>query len=312
MGRRTNDFEIPVLSNEIEKKCQIALNSIEIVRRHKWHSVITKHKNIWDEWYRNHRYVDDLAKNGENQWEWHPYESPVFWEQVTNKTMPKLYTYLNAIILAIEASGYTVSDDFYAIFGEDKVKFGAFETRVRIPHEPVGYEKTWIREHPNQSYGGPSMRKYDYQRNGELNFYIHRTERCFYKRPVIVSELEFASPQEFISEVIKELFFAIPSVHAERMQREESERQYREKEEARRRREELIRVEKKKVSELTQMVSDFVVARNIRLFLDVLETKSELSDEERNWIEWARNKADWIDPILKKEDPILGKYESRQ
>ena len=50
------------------------------------------------------------------------------------------------------------------------------------------------------------------------------------------------------------------------------------------------------------------MACNIRTYVAAVESKPDLSDEEREWIVWAREKADWIDPMIRKEDPILGKF----
>ncbi len=108
--------------------------------------------------------------------------------------------------------------------------------------------------------------------------------------------------------MIDEIFHAIPYVKEERLEREERERKYREEEERRIRRQELIRNEKRKVYELTENTNNYVMACNIRAYAADVESKPDLSEEEKEWVVWAREKADWIDPMIKKEDAILGKY----
>ena len=112
----------------------------------------------------------------------------------------------------------------------------------------------------------------------------------------------------FLSPSIDELFHAVPYVREERLEREERERRYREEEERRARRQELIRNEKRKVYELTENTNNYVLACNIRAYAAAVESKPDLSEEEKEWVLWAREKADWIDPMIKKEDAILGKY----
>ena len=297
------------LSDELEEKCNKAASSVEIVARRKWHPVIEKHRAVFSEWAKENRWTDDLAKHGEKQWEWHPYHSPELWEQITLKTIPKFHLLANAIILALESVGCSVTDDFYALIGEEKIKFGAYETRERVLHEPVGYEKKWIQEHPGQEYDGPSMRKYDYRRNGELNFYIHRTFRGYYHVPEIVQEKRFDNQTDFVSAIVRELFHAVPYVRKERLEWEEEERKRNEAHERWVRKNELISSEKKRVYELKMKTDDFVLANSIRAMIVAFESKQDLSDEEKEWILWAKGKADWIDPTIRKVDDILGEFK---
>ena len=97
--------------------------------------------------------------------------------------------------------------------------------------------------------------------------------------------------------MLDELFHAVPYVREERLEREERERRYREEEERRARRQ-----------ELTENTNNYVMACNIRAYAAAVESKPDLSEEEKEWVVWAREKADWIDPMVKKEDAILGKY----
>lgn len=54
-------------------------------------------------------------------------------------------------------------------------------------------------------------------------------------------------------------------------------------------------------------------AEEIRKFADCVESRNnEITDiEERkklsNWLKFARDKADWLDPLIEKKDEILGK-----
>jgi len=115
-----------------------------------------------------------------------------------------------------------------------------------------------------------------------------------------------------VSAVITEIFNAVPFVREERLEIEERERKYREEHEQRIRKEEMIRLEKSRVKELAENANDFILAKSIRSYVAAVEAKPDLTDEEREWIVWARDKADWIDPTIRKEDPILGKFRTKQ
>lgn len=86
-----------------------------------------------------------------------------------------------------------------------------------------------------------------------------------------------------------------------------------EEEERQRRLERMRKGELEEVKLLEQVVSDWDKAQKIRMFTDCMEKALiEVTDEVKKekllkWLEWARNKADWLDPLIAKEDVLLGK-----
>jgi hypothetical protein len=54
----------------------------------------------------------------------------------------------------------------------------------------------------------------------------------------------------------------------------------------------------------------------LRQYLDVVEkrakTEGKIDDHFVHWIEWARAKADWYDPLLNREDELLGFFELKK
>lgn len=77
--------------------------------------------------------------------------------------------------------------------------------------------------------------------------------------------------------------------------------------------EQMRKGELEEVRLLEQAASDWHKAELIRRFADCLEGKvNEVTDEEKRdklfrWVKWARDKADWLDPLTAKEDELLGK-----
>ena len=55
-------------------------------------------------------------------------------------------------------------------------------------------------------------------------------------------------------------------------------------------------------------------ANRLRGFIAAVEDRAhrdgELTQEKQQWIEWAKAKADWIDPRVRRSDPILDAPES--
>lgn len=66
---------------------------------------------------------------------------------------------------------------------------------------------------------------------------------------------------------------------------------------------------------LQQAASDWDQAQKIRAFIDVMQSKvNQIEDEQKrkevcNWIKWALDKADWLDPLIEKDDELLGRSE---
>ncbi|WP_102398913.1 hypothetical protein [Haloimpatiens massiliensis] len=77
--------------------------------------------------------------------------------------------------------------------------------------------------------------------------------------------------------------------------------------------EEMKKAELVKIAGLEDMIADWDKARKMREFADRLEkniTGSIDSNEKTeivSWIKWIRDKADWFDPLVSREDELLGK-----
>lgn len=73
------------------------------------------------------------------------------------------------------------------------------------------------------------------------------------------------------------------------------------------------KAELEKFSQLENLISDWDKAQKIREFADTLEKNMTAlvgqDDIERFllYVNWIRDKADWIDPTISKEDEVFGK-----
>ena len=71
----------------------------------------------------------------------------------------------------------------------------------------------------------------------------------------------------------------------------------------------LVPREDYRISTLNCGEEDFAVACKIRKYIEAVSSKPNLTDEDKKWIEWAKNKADWYDPTVKLNDDLLGERE---
>jgi hypothetical protein len=71
--------------------------------------------------------------------------------------------------------------------------------------------------------------------------------------------------------------------------------------------------ELKKFKGLLTSTRRFVVAQRIREYLDSIEQKAAkgggLTEELQRWIQWAKAKADWYDPLVNALDEIIGPFK---
>src|SRR5690625_629794 len=122
--------------------------------------------------------------------------------------------------------------------------------------------------------------------------------------------------EEQLGDIIYKMFVVGNRQYAEYKIEELIEERKWEERERERRLEQLRKGELEEVKELTQAVSDWDKARKIREFANELEIKiNEFDDEQQKellfrLLKWARDKADWIDPLVEEEDEFLGKSVS--
>ena len=55
-----------------------------------------------------------------------------------------------------------------------------------------------------------------------------------------------------------------------------------------------------------------ILLKRLKIFAEAIEQQiSEIKDIKKrekmlNWVKWARERADWVDPLIVKEDELLG------
>lgn len=119
-----------------------------------------------------------------------------------------------------------------------------------------------------------------------------------------------------IGKIIYQMFVIADNFFAEYKIEERVEKRDQEERERQRRLEKMRNGELEEIKHLNQAVVDWDKARKIREFTDDIELKvqgiSDISKRKKllNWVKWARDKADWIDPLVDKEDELPGKRVS--
>lgn len=150
--------------------------------------------------------------------------------------------------------------------------------------------------------------RYDFLFTGDLIFHIasHQIPRQNWNdttKKKIESE---------IGEIIISIFMAAMNEKKLKEERKILEERRRREQEERFRLEQLREREYERISDLVEKANDHNKARLIREFINALQGNAQLAfsneetDKIENYVEWAKEKADWLDPLTALDDQILG------
>lgn len=134
-----------------------------------------------------------------------------------------------------------------------------------------------------------------------------------YKEHLVFTDTSSEPLERKLDQVILGLFNAANRfIVNEELKHRELERKWAE-ENKRRRLQELKRREEENLKVLESLVGDWDLARRIRMFADSLEVSVANNQSAQETLEilhrvkWVREKADWLDPLIAKDDGLLGK-----
>jgi hypothetical protein len=188
---------------------------------------------------------------------------------------------MDTLIRALEELGYAVTNEdkdhsFYVIIRGEKIGFKLYEHWKQIGNVlTLSIDSYWI-ERKNWNDGK-----------------LKKIEDCI---------------GDFIFGLVK-------AAEINRLRHEEAkikEQQRLEEERERRKREEIQHREIKRFKELEENALRWHKAQIIRNFINAVESdfgktnESEKIHELTEWINWAKEKADWLDPLIAKKDTVLG------
>lgn len=184
----------------------------------------------------------------------------------------------------------------------------------RTPHEETAQEKRarelyWSRSRRDPSISFPFTPRFDFHPTGVLTITAgHWPSRSWKDTPL--TKLENRLPEVVAGIVL--LAADIRAKDAEEARRQEKHRQAKERYEFLKRR---IEDEKKEFGRLETAASNWERARRIRGYVEAFEQdahmRSDYSLELKQWVAWARAKADWLDPLIVVSDPILDAPEPK-
>lgn len=199
---------------------------------------------------------------------------------------------LDTFFKAIEGRGHSIAID------EENSYLEAFGEKLRIRF----WEKSkYIGNQNENSYR-------DMELSGILSIQYFRI-RNYVEREW--ADTPYAKLEEKLGRVIGSLEFYAKKEKAERLEQEERWRVQKVKEELIKERNARKEKEFKNFKTLLDQSQRWEKAQSLRSFINHIQNNpSEWRETENlsDWISWAKDKADWLDPTFKKKDPFLNPF----
>ncbi len=263
------------------------------------HSKIIAHRKVITDWHKQEK-----AQNNQ----WRPRNAPpkpFLVEDISEDSIPRTCHIIDALIKALEPLGCKLTNELSFIVNDETVSISFSESQDKVNHVLTKEENRKLLEYEERRKkysweSKPQIRKYDYHFNGRLSCTVNGSKTF---RDCKAYQLE-----DRLGDIILELYIAAEYLKQKRLAREEAERirqeEARKKEEKRKR----FNEEVDRTIALENLAEDFDTACKIRAYIEAYK-KSHSDEDVSEWVAWANKKADWYDPTISKEDPLLGTRE---
>ncbi|MBC5628670.1 hypothetical protein H8S20_07185 [Clostridium sp. NSJ-6] len=218
--------------------------------------------------------------------------------KVSKENEKRALRIFNVILKTFENLGYNIRSErreTRIYIGKEEIRIGLKEKLKRVPHIKTEKDSHW----------SPT---YDYEYSGELSIFIDE-----YKSPKKNwRDLDNKKVEEMIGDFIVAVIDAAEILREFKEQREIEEKEEREKKINKMKIKKRQEYEIKKFEELKEIAENYRVAKLIDEYIGALEeVATEINKEDEKYkileyIEWARKKSAWLNPIKQGEDEIIG------
>ncbi len=233
--------------------------------------------------------------------------------QVTRNTLDRALRLADTLLKALEPSGFTARVDAEKgktlLVGDGTtLTISIVEQVTRTSHTPTHAEVRARDRYYDSFRAGdrgeyPNIPQFDWHPTGRLTLTVGSWPTRKW------NDTERSLIDTRLSGIVAAI---VGLAEAKRAKEEEGERRRRTYEEARTRYEAQVRARNEEHRQLRSLLRDasrLQRANRLREFIAAVEDRarhdSELTPEKLQWIEWAKAKADWLDPLVRRCDPIL-------
>ena len=248
-----------------------------------WHKEVQKHDQYW-----NRRNKDNV---------------PFLADTISEITLPRVCRIIDALIKAVEPLGCSLTDGLSFLVNGETVSLSISESKDQIDHVPTREENIQLLKYEEDKRkhswaSKPNIRKYDHVYNGHISITIGGEKSYRDCKSYIV--------EDRLGDMIILLYEVSNILQKQREERDIAERKRKEEELKEKARREQYNLEIERINSLLNESENYDIACKIRAYVTAVEQKDSLSEEENVWISWAKQKADWYDPVTKRKDEFLG------
>jgi len=294
-------LEILAFLNEEDKFIILSVASQLLLpdEKTRMHEKIIAHRKVITEWKKKLKEYDNKGWNRRNL------ESPPYLaNDIADETIPRACRIIDALIKAMEPLGGSLTNDLGFCINGETVRISFSESKDKVSHIPTKDENMQLLKYEenrkrNSWAPKPQIRIYDYIYNGKLRIFVQNRKEF--------RDCKLYSLEERIGDIMIEIYESSEDLRKKREVREETERKKKEEE---RRKEEFLKLYNAEVDSTISLINcseDYEIACKIRLYISGVEASGSLDEKTKKWIDWAKDKADWYDPIIAKEDKFFGK-----
>jgi len=197
------------------------------------------------------------------------------------------------IIKGLNRQGYKViineRGHSIAVIIDVEIPIHIREKRKRVPNKDP--QRTWP--------------KYDYKHTGILVFV---SELCSWRRKEYY-DTPFVKLEEKVDVIVERMIAEGLEEHRRKIESAIKRKQEAEQKQLEKERRLRVNAELEKFKDLFRLQKRWHQAETMRAFLDtyeeVLGASNDFSDEQQNWLDWARKKTEWFDPFIEDDDELM-------
>jgi len=292
-----------------DDKCVVldSLGALNINKNDKLHPKIVQHDRRIKVWKQAHPLDPNVSRKRDTYYRL-PVDEPFLYRDVSELSLSRIYKILNVLFKCIESLGGSVNEDLTLTIRNEIVRYKITEAEEKIPHVLTKEEQKameqYERERLTRTYAyKPNIRKWDYVFNGKLRFAV--LDNKHYR------DGENTLIEQRLPEILVDLYEESENVKIQREAREAAARKAEEERKAKERRQEIYNEEVERVIALENEAEDYAMACKIRAYISAVEAQKNFDENTQEWVEWAKEKADWYDPLIAKEDALLGRRDHK-
>ena len=268
------------------------------------HKALKKHKEDVIAWGKKYPY-DETKTRKRDMWTRTSAEEPLLYRDIALDSLQRTCKILNTLFDSVEKLGGKVNDDLTLVVRNEKVSFSIVESENKVAHvwtkkETEDYQKYEKAKKENRYAWEPKIRKWDFMFNGKLRFIV--------PVGIEIRDTDAVQLEECVGDILVALYEESENSRIIRIAREEKVRKEEEERKIREEKRQRYDLEVDKTMALVNEAEDYAIACKIRAYIESVEEKrgENITHEIKEWLMWAKEKADWYDPTVKREDEHLG------